>query len=134
MPQSLSKDSLKEGDSGYGEAYRARREKMREVKVLSLAEKVDPEHTALIVVDVQNDFCADGGALHRWGRDVSMIQAMLPCLVDFIDQAREAGVFVVFIRELGDEPYLSPFMLERRRKQGRLGEQFILEGTWGADF
>ncbi len=107
---------------------------MREVRVLSLAEKVDPKHTALVVVDVQNDFCADGGALHRYGRDMSMIQGMVPNLVDFIDHARKAGAFVVFVRELGDEPYLSPFMLERRKKMGRLGDQFILDGTWGADF
>ena len=28
----------------------------------TLAEKVDPQHTAVIVVDVQNDFCAPGRA------------------------------------------------------------------------
>jgi hypothetical protein len=38
----------------------------------SLREKVDPKHSALILVDVQNDFCADGGAMHREGRDLTL--------------------------------------------------------------
>jgi ureidoacrylate peracid hydrolase len=37
----------------------------------TLREKVDPKHSALILVDVQNDFCADGGAMHREGRDLT---------------------------------------------------------------
>ena len=30
---------------------------------------------ALILVDVQNDFCAEGGAMHREGRDLIAGQA-----------------------------------------------------------
>ncbi|MDZ4277715.1 MAG: hypothetical protein U1B78_01120, partial [Dehalococcoidia bacterium] len=37
----------------------------------TLAEKVEPRHAALLIVDLQNDFCAEGGAMHREGRDVS---------------------------------------------------------------
>ena len=29
--------------------------------LMSLPEKIDPAHTAIVVVDMQNDFCADGG-------------------------------------------------------------------------
>ena len=39
----------------------------------TLSEKVDPQHSALILVDVLNDFCAEGGAMHREGRDLSMV-------------------------------------------------------------
>lgn len=46
----------------------------------TLAEKVEPGHTALLIVDVQNDFCAEGGAIHREGRDVSMAAACVPNL------------------------------------------------------
>ena len=34
----------------------------------TLEAKTEPEHTALVVVDVQNDFCAEGGML-----DLSLI-------------------------------------------------------------
>ena len=40
----------------------------------SLEQKASPEHAALIVVDVQNDFVADGGYFHQVGCDVSTIQ------------------------------------------------------------
>ena len=46
----------------------------------SLEEKVDPRHAAVVVVDVQNDFCADDGAMARIGRPVATVQAMVPVL------------------------------------------------------
>ena len=37
-----------------------------------LDDQLDPRHTALVVVDMQNDFCAEGGYLHRSrGADMS---------------------------------------------------------------
>jgi ureidoacrylate peracid hydrolase len=46
----------------------------------SLSDRVRPEHTALVVVDVQNDFCADGGFYSRLGLELAEIQAMVPRL------------------------------------------------------
>ena len=37
----------------------------------TLPQKAEPGHTALVLVDVLNAFCAEGGAMHREGRDVS---------------------------------------------------------------
>ena len=31
----------------------------------SLAERIDPKHTAVVVIDMQNDFCAEDGYLHK---------------------------------------------------------------------
>ena len=36
----------------------------------TLPQKAEPAHTALILVDVLNAFCAEGGAMHREGRDL----------------------------------------------------------------
>ena len=41
----------------------------------TLAERIAPAHTALLVVDMQNDYCAPGGAGDRNGRDLSLVQA-----------------------------------------------------------
>jgi hypothetical protein len=41
----------------------------------TLPDKVAPAHTALLVVDMQNDFCADGGLVSRDGRDVTPARA-----------------------------------------------------------
>ncbi len=46
----------------------------------TLAKKVDPKNAALLVVDVQNDFAAEGGMMDREGNDLPMSQSMVPNL------------------------------------------------------
>ena len=61
-----------------------------------LSNKVDPAHTALIVIDVQNDFCAPGGMMDKEGLDLSAAQEMAQRLPPLISAARAAGVGQVF--------------------------------------
>ena len=63
----------------------------------SLDELVDPRHTALVVVDMQRDFCTPGGAFDRIGVDISMYPSMVPRLAGLIDGARAAGVLVIYV-------------------------------------
>jgi len=72
---------------------------MTEKVLRTLAEQVVPEHTALIVIDPQEDFVGSKGygALYL-GWDVSRMQAALRRLNGFIAKAREARVRVVWIR------------------------------------
>ncbi len=106
----------------------------------TLERKVDPKHTALLVVDVQNDFCAPGAAFDKAGINLSMVQEMVPRLVKIIDQARKAGVFVVFIRNhynTENNWYLSETWLEhaKRRRRGLYWTiPMCVPGSWGADF
>ncbi len=62
-----------------------------------LQELVDPEHTALVVVDMQRDFCTPAGRFAQLGVDISMYPPMVPRLVRLVDSARAAGVRVVYI-------------------------------------
>jgi nicotinamidase-related amidase len=39
----------------------------------SLAERIDPKHGMLIVVDMQNDFCHRDGAACKRGRDMAFV-------------------------------------------------------------
>jgi nicotinamidase-related amidase len=63
----------------------------------TLDELVDPRHTALLVVDMQRDFCTPGGAFDRLGIDISMYPPIVPRLVRLIGGARQAGVQVVYV-------------------------------------
>ena len=63
----------------------------------TLDELVGPRHTALVVVDVQRDFCTPGGAFDRLGVDISMYPAMVSRLARLIEGARAAGVRVVYV-------------------------------------
>jgi nicotinamidase-related amidase len=63
-----------------------------------LDELVDPAHTALVVVDMQRDFCVPGWAFDRLGVDISMYPPMIPRLARLIEGARAAGVLVIYIQ------------------------------------
>jgi len=59
-------------------------------EVLGILEgQIKPEHTALVVIDPQNDFCANDGAMARLMEfDVSRIQRAVGPLHSFIQKAR----------------------------------------------
>jgi ureidoacrylate peracid hydrolase len=89
----------------------------------TLGEKVEPRHTALLVIDVQNDFCAEGGMMHREGNDLADVQEMAGALPRLLDAARDAGALVVFVRNVDsteENHYLSDVWLEQaaRRRSG----------------
>ncbi len=105
-----------------------------------LDKKVVPSHTALIVMDVQNDFCANGGVFDKEGKDISHLQAIIPKLISFIREARRAGVTIVYSRSIHSSEgshYLSDAYVEQQTRwaKGRYTEYpFCQEGSWGADF
>lgn len=96
-------------------------------------ERVDPATTRFLVVDVQNDFCAEGGWFDKHGNDLTLIHEAVDRLLGFIDVARSVGMPPIFIRAIYDEIYLSPPMLERHARTG-LGTDHCQSGTWGAEF
>ena len=66
----------------------------------TLDEKILGPHTAVIVIDVQNDFCADQGCMAKEGFDVTDAQEMADRLPPFLATARAAGALVVFVRNV----------------------------------
>ncbi len=101
----------------------------------SLAEVVDPCRTALLVVDVQNDYCAPGGALEREGGDISMTRAVVPNVIRMVDAARRHGVKVVWIHQtsLPGGASDSPAWIYMKRRNG-LNADRCVDGTWGQRF
>jgi nicotinamidase-related amidase len=64
----------------------------------TLAELVQPRHTALLVVDMQKDFCLPGYAFHQQGIDISMYEGMVPRLTNLLEASRLAQLTVIFIQ------------------------------------
>jgi len=95
--------------------------------------KAAPGTAALLVVDVQNDFVADGGFFDKIGADVKTVQKAIPNLVRLIGKAREAGVPVIFVQAIYDPQYLSAPMRERNLRR-TVEMPRCLMGSWGADF
>jgi nicotinamidase-related amidase len=64
----------------------------------SFAEMVSPGRTALLVIDVQNDFCAPSGVLGKVGLDMSILDAPMARIQALIAAARAAGVTLAYAR------------------------------------
>ena len=103
-----------------------------------LDDQLDPRHTALLVVDMQNDFCAEGGYLHRTrGSDMSASKPIADNINRLVDLARETGMTIVWIVAIYAHKYLSDSHVAKvlpNLKKGDNGLVLCAEGTWGADF
>lgn len=103
----------------------------------SLRERIAPRHTALLIIDMQKDFCVDGmGASRRTGRDLSRTQAIIPNLVKLRQAARNAGALAVHIGFWTLPNHLSdggPWLSQRRRST-YAGDSFAMAGSEGAEF
>jgi ureidoacrylate peracid hydrolase len=100
----------------------------------TLEQKTFPAIAALLVIDVQNDFVAEGGFFAKVGADVSAIQRRtIPPLLKLIEAARAADVLVVFVKAIYDSPVLSAPMLERNARTGK-DQPRCITGSWGAEF
>jgi ureidoacrylate peracid hydrolase len=59
---------------------------------------IDPARTAVIVVDMQNDFGAEGGMFARAGIDIAPIRKAIEPTKAVLTTARRAGVKVVYLK------------------------------------
>jgi len=59
---------------------------------------IDAAMTAIIVVDMQNDFATEGGMFHRAGIDVSGIQKAVAPTVRVTEAARTAGIKIIYLK------------------------------------
>ncbi|MDR7416192.1 MAG: isochorismatase family cysteine hydrolase [Armatimonadota bacterium] len=99
---------------------------------MKLEEKVRPQHTALLVIDMQNDFCHPEGAWGKLGMPLEATHRMLPRLEALLRHARTAGVQVVFVGTHYLPEVLTPVWTERRAHRRRVS--MLRPGTWGAEF
>lgn len=58
---------------------------------------IDPATAAVLVVDMQNDFGAEGGMFHRAGIDIAPIRAAIVPTACVLAAARSAGIPVVYL-------------------------------------
>jgi ureidoacrylate peracid hydrolase len=67
---------------------------------------VDPARTAVIVVDMENDFAAKGGMFDRAGVDISGAQKAVAPTAKVLAAARQAGLKIIYLK-MGYRPDLS---------------------------
>lgn len=109
----------------------------------TLEELVNPNYTALLVIDVQNDFCSPGGYFDNIGKDISMLQLAPSHIKSVLEAARRYGVFIIHIQNTCYPKHraesgawlrfrIRNLMKTATEKTEELALQSItLEGTWG---
>jgi ureidoacrylate peracid hydrolase len=93
-----------------------------------LVELVDPGHSVLVVVDVQNDSCHPDGLYAQKGLDITLRRQAADNVVPLVDDARRCGVPIVFTK-VSHSPWDQSAAQRRRRK--KVGFVSCLVGTWG---
>ena len=96
---------------------------------------IDPARTAVVLVEYQNDFTSDGGALHGAVKEVMDETGMLENTRRLVDEAREAGATIVHAPisfapvygELGDPDKVYGIL------KGVIDSNAFVKGTWGAE-
>jgi nicotinamidase-related amidase len=97
------------------------------------AEQLDPKETAVVLVEYQNDFTSEGGALHGAVAEVMASTKMMDNTVEVVRRAREAGATIIHAPitfaagygEITDHPY--------GILAGVVETKAFVKGEWGAE-
>lgn len=106
--------------------------------------RIDARRTAVIVIDMQNDFCCSGGWLHHIGVDIEAARRPIEPLRALLPELRDRRVPVLWVN-WGNRPdrlNLSPSLLHVYKPTGigmglgdvvaATGSRVLEKGSWGA--
>ena len=98
-------------------------------------EIIDPKHTALIVHELLNDFCAEGGAFDKAGHRIDVSGIVEP-VVRLIEGARQQNVRVIYVRYTIHADYSTWSDLDIWKWRDSISKPDrppppVVDGTWG---
>ncbi len=83
-----------------------------------LSEKVNPTTTALLIIDMQKDYCCKGGIFDKMGFDYEVPARLSSILSDFVNHVRKALQYIVHIKMAHIPQLASPAGKEHYERVG----------------
>lgn len=83
---------------------------------------------ALLVIDMQNDFCSPEGKMAKIGRNITLIQGMIPYLSKLLEICRSVEMPIIFTK-MTQSSWTDSLVWVDKLKSGS-----ARKGTWGCEF